>query len=84
MADEASKVEWKDPGPTVREPVDLTPRGGCAGSPTRMNARATLQDRIQRLRREADHLEALNNLLPMQIPPEADEALWLLLAARKI
>ena len=70
MTDEARK----DPGP----------RGGMAGSASRMNARATLQDRIERLRREADQLEALSNLLPLQIPPEADVALWQLLVARKI
>lgn len=42
----------------------------------RMSARAILEQRIARLRSEAERLEALLRALPMELPPAADEALW--------
>lgn len=44
----------------------------------RQSARGVLEDRIAKLRREADHLEALKNALP-ELEGEADAALWDLL-----
>ena len=53
----------------------------------RLNARAALRERIQRLRSEADGLEALLLVLsPLgnedRMSPEADEALWKLVITR--
>ena len=42
----------------------------------RQNGRAVLNDVIQRLRRKADDLEKLANMLPAQPTPEQDQALW--------
>lgn len=42
----------------------------------RQSGRAVLQDVIERLRRRADDLQRLCDMLPAQPTPEQDEALW--------
>lgn len=54
--------------------------GDCIAA--RQSARGVLSDRVQRLRREADQLEALSRALPEELPRGADEALWELLIRR--
>jgi hypothetical protein len=48
-------------------------QGACAG---RQTAKGALRDRVCRLRREADQLEALLKALPEELPGAADAALW--------
>jgi hypothetical protein len=52
--------------------------GGAIGqrAAARQSAKGVLRDRVDRLRREADRLEALCKALPEEMPPMADEALW--------
>lgn len=57
-----------------KEPVAQTPTGSSAAS--RMSAYGAILDRIGRLRREADQLEALLDILPRVLPVGADEGLW--------
>ena len=79
MADVAPMEGFAPLRPSLRD-RDLTPKmaGGIlsSGGPSRMTARTLIQDRIQKLRREADGLESLLRSIPEQMPPEADEALW--------
>lgn len=51
--------------------------GDAAGG--RQSAKGVLRDRIHRLRREAEQLEALAKALPEELPQRADQALWDLL-----
>lgn len=44
----------------------------------RMTARGELEAKIQRLRNEANYLEALLKALPPELPRDADHALWAL------
>lgn len=66
--------------PTLRSAIfsqEIPPSGqGAYGGPCRMTARAAIGERIRKLRREADNLEALLKSLPMELPHPADEALW--------
>lgn len=48
----------------------------CNTMCARQNGRAVLNDVIHRLRRKADDLEKLANMLPAQPTPEQDQALW--------
>ena len=48
----------------------------CNTACARQNGRAVINDVIQRLRRRADDLEKLANMLPAQPTPEQDQALW--------
>lgn len=72
----------EDPGPLGKhfKPLgmgsDVRRTGTIGGGPCRMTARGQIEQRIGRLRREADNLEALLKALPMELPPAADEALW--------
>lgn len=47
-----------------------------SGSAVRLRGDAALLEAIQRLRQEADRLEALLQALPRALPLAADEALW--------
>lgn len=57
--------------------------GECPEMPAqtacRLSARAMIEDKIHRLRAQADGLEALSKALPLELTREADEALWQLL-----
>lgn len=53
---------------------DSDPMAAC-----RQSAKGMLEERIYRLRRQANRLESLLNTLPGVLPKEADEALWDLL-----
>lgn len=55
----------KEPTPT---------HDGCCAS--RMQGKSVLKDIIHRLRRRADDLQALHDMLPEKPTPEQDEALW--------
>ena len=44
----------------------------------RESAMHTLDDMIRRTERDLERLQALRRALPQQMPPEADEALWLI------
>lgn len=58
-------------------------QGAMLGECTaRQSARGVLRDRANRMRREADQLEALSRALPEELPRGADEALWELLIRR--
>lgn len=45
---------------------------GCG----RQSARSVIEGRVRRLRNEAEKLDTLLKALPLELPPEADEALW--------
>lgn len=45
-------------------------------TPGRMSARTMLRERIERLQRQVKQLEALDKALPLELPQDADEALW--------
>ena len=49
---------------------------GPSASCGRQNAHAVIRDRIVRLRRVADDLETLLDVLPAKLPANADQALW--------
>ena len=49
---------------------------GCVAMCGRQSGRAVINDVIHRLRRKADDLEKLANMLPAQLTPEQDQALW--------
>lgn len=55
----------------------------AGGQGYRMTAIGVLQERIRRLRQEADGLEALSRYLDAddELPPEIDEILWSILTA---
>jgi len=55
---------------TVNTPDQVT--DGCS----RQTGRAVLNDLIHRLRRKADNLQKLSDMLPEKPTPEQDEALW--------
>ena len=55
-----------------------------AGSGSRMTAEGAIIERIKRLRQEADHLEALLNVLPRTLPLDADEGLWKLVVGFRL
>ena len=49
---------------------------GMQACEARQSAKGRLRDRIKRLRREADQLEALCKALPEELPAAAEDALW--------
>lgn len=49
---------------------------------SRQSAKAAIQDRIFRLRQEAQRLDSLLDALPSVLPTDADEALWFLIHAK--
>ena len=53
--------------------------GGEMVGEARRSAKGLMRDRAERLRREADQLEALARALPEELPLGADGALWDLL-----
>lgn len=59
---------------------DEGPVNCCA---MRQSARGVLEDLIRRKRREADSLDALCRQLPLELSPEADEALWQVLCQHR-
>jgi hypothetical protein len=48
----------------------------CCGMAMRQSGRAVINDVIYRLRRRADHLQALADMLPAVPTAQQDEALW--------
>ena len=42
----------------------------------RLPAKQAIREHIERMRREADRLEALLGFIPDALSPQADEALW--------
>jgi hypothetical protein len=48
----------------------------------RQSARGMIEDRLSRAEKEVAGLRALLNALPMQLTPDADEALWSLVWGR--
>lgn len=70
--EEREYKRWKDAGGKVIQ------QANCQAH--RANARSMLENRAADLRRRADMLDALSKALPLELPQEADEALWLLMA----
>lgn len=48
----------------------------CNASACRQSSRGILQDQIARLRRKADALQVIADMLPANPTPQQDEALW--------
>ena len=59
--------------PTEEQPKSYAPQD-CCGS--RQSGRGVISDIIHRLRRRADSLEAMSNMLPAQLTPQQDDHLW--------
>lgn len=49
---------------------------------SRLKARHFIEERVGKLRREANKLEELLKALPLELPHDADEALWTILTTR--
>jgi len=62
----------------MREGTQVIPPG-IMGMPMRQTARSALVFEIDRLRKKAHDLEALLKILPQEMEPNADQALWSLL-----
>ncbi len=62
-----SVLNATDGGPRVME---------GAGAAMRMTGVAVLREKAQRMRQQADQLDALADALPVKLPAAADEALW--------
>jgi glycine/D-amino acid oxidase-like deaminating enzyme len=62
--------------PSGTEGCNMAAAQGQISGACRQGAKSLLRDRVHRLRREADQLEALIKSLPEELPHIADEALW--------
>lgn len=67
-----------EPATSAREGLAI---GGLIAS--RQSGRAALFERVTKLRREADRLEALARAIPENFPLDADEGLWELVVSRR-
>jgi hypothetical protein len=67
---------WSEAPKDTCNQASPAPVSDCCGH--RQSGRLVLQRRIASLRAAADHLEAINNMLPLELNDYQDQALWYL------